>query len=210
MIRTRLALLGLLLLGAPIAHATTVLRQSFESLTDRSELVVRGRVERVELRDDPQGPPFRIAYVRVSEQAAGAPETLVPVRLPGGVTRDGLLCAVAGTPVLAEGDETILFLTQVPEAATQRTTIAPPALADQPRGRGVPAGGGQPRKQWQPMGLALGAWRVSGEGDDAVATHDPAASGLGVVGEAQGASLPERVKAKDLLARVRERRGQRR
>lgn len=210
MIRTRLALLGLLALGAPLARATTVQRQSFETLTDRSDLVVRGRVERVELRADPKGPPFRIAYVRVSETAAGAPETLVPVRLPGGVTQDGLVCAVAGTPALSEGDDTILFLTPVPQADTQRATVAPPALLREPRGRGIPAGGAQPRRQWQPMGLALGAWRVTGEGDGAVAIHDPAASGLGVVGEAPGASLPERALAKDLLAKVRERRGSRR
>jgi len=195
------ALGGLMLLAvAGAASATTVVRQTVESLTDQSELVIRGVVERVDLHAPITGPPFRLAIVRVTESAGQAPAR-VPVRLPGGVAADGVECAVAGAPRLDEGDDVLLFLSRVPEHATRRPTVAPPA-----RGRqgGRPATGPQPTMQWQPVALSLGTWRVTEDPAGAVAAPDAASRGLHQVGESAG-TAPARTRLAPLLKRVRER-----
>ena len=197
----RAALCALLVSLAGLAPATTVVRQTLESLTDQSDVVVRGLVERIELRVPAGAPPFRLIFVRVTEDATGHAPARIPVRLPGGVTADGLECAVAGTPSLGVGDDVVLFLSRVPESATSRPTTAPPSRG---RGPGTPAGGAQPREQWQPVALALGTWRV---GDD-VAAPDAAARGLHQVGEDGGAPL-KRTPVAELLAAVRARKAAR-
>src|SRR5204862_419854 len=80
------------------ASATTVVRQSLDSLSDRSDVVVRGTVESVEGHAESGGHPFRIARVRVGETLAGRAPAVVPVRLPGGVDARGMNWAAAGVP----------------------------------------------------------------------------------------------------------------
>ena len=173
---------ALLLVPAAAVPATTVVRQSLQSLTDQSDLVVRGVVDRVELRAPQGAPPFRLVFVRVTEDASGHAPARIPVRLPGGVAANGLECAVAGVPTLSEGDDVVLFLSRVPASATARPTVAPPRAG---RGPGIPAGGAQPAEQWQPVALSLGTWRVVND----VAAPDATASGLNQVGEDDGTPL---------------------
>lgn len=215
----RLGLLALLL-AAP-ASATTVVRQSLPSLVAQSELVVRGVVERVELHDPEGGPPFHLAFVRITEDAFAepgptpsrtVPARIVPVRLPGGMTASGLQCAVAGTPRLAAGDDVVLFLSRVPSPATAR----PSRPAARELAGALPARAPQPREQWQPVALSLGTWRVQAQPEGPVLRRDPAASGLhqvepppgagggsgGVSGD--GASLPDGQRVADVLQAARE------
>lgn len=196
----RIVLVALLLALPSAVSATTVVRQSLDSLTDTSDLVVRGTVERVEFRAPEGGPPFTLAFVRVADAAAGMAPAVVPVRLPGGMTASGLDVAVAGTPRLATGDDVFLFLTRVPGQATARPTRAP---ASPGRARAV-VGGEQPAAQWQPIGLSLGTWRVVEGSAGPEVVRDPSSRGLHQVGEARD-PLPERVPLSALSQRVRER-----
>ncbi len=190
---------GLTVAAVAPSRATTVVRQTLASLTGGSEVIVRGTVSFVESRADATRPPFRLAHVTVTESVGEATPAVVPVRLPGGMTASGVQCAVAGTPDLRAGDDVVLFLTRVPVEATSRPTVAPPAARE---GGAIPAGGAQPAAQWQPIGLALGAFRVA-PGDGApVVRRDPAAARLHVVGE-PAEPLPDGLPATEFMARVR-------
>ena len=62
------------LVGVSIpASATTVIRQGIDSLTDASDIVVRGSVERVEGHAEVEGQPFRTEVTLL-------PETRIVVR----------------------------------------------------------------------------------------------------------------------------------
>ena len=108
-----------LLLLAPATPATTVMRQSIETLTERAEIVVRGIVEGAEGHAEVSGQPFRLARVRVQETLAGHAPTMLAIRLPGGASTTGWACFIAGVPDLVAGDEVLLFLTRVPPATDQ-------------------------------------------------------------------------------------------
>lgn len=203
MLRSLLLAAFALALAAP-AGATTVAAQSLETLTDQSSLVVRGTVERVEGFAEAKAPPFRIAHVRVVESATPGAPAVVPVRLLGGMTADGVHCAVAGTPALAPGDDVLLFLDDVPPATAARATLPPPVRA------GVvarPAAGPQPARQWMPVGLALGAWRVVPRSDGPpLVVPDLATRRLHVVGDAPGTILREPTPLASVMDAVRARR----
>jgi hypothetical protein len=204
--RLRLPLVLLALALPPTALATTVLRQSFDQLVDRSELAVHAVVDRVEARAVPGQPPFRLARLHVVDTLAGHAPATVFVRLPGGADDRGLIAHVAGVPDLAEGDEIVAFLERVPDAMTAPATVEP--LLDTPgRSHALRAGGPQPHSQWYPIGFAYGTWTVEHEGGEAIAVRDPNAAGLRAVGEESGDLPPERISLGAMTARVRARRG---
>jgi len=106
----RVLLLGLALLAAPPAAATTAFPASVEELARGSDAVVRGVVVGRITRPADGG---RLLYTFVEVRAAAvwrgeAPAT-VTVRVPGG-TQGRMGQRVAGAPVLRPGEEVVLFL----------------------------------------------------------------------------------------------------
>jgi hypothetical protein len=178
------ALLAALAILAAPARATTVLRQSVDTLTAGSEVVVRGVVEGVTGHVEQVGHSFRLARVRVEEALVGRAPAVVHVRLLGGAAATpGTTCAVPGVPDLVEGDEVLLFLERVPEALTTRPSRAPARTHESRRGgRALPASGPPPREQWMPLSLAVGSYRIDRGGPTPMAVRDAEADGLAQVG----------------------------
>lgn len=104
-----------LLLGAPLARATTVVQPTFAELVSTADYVVRAEVQSVasSWRDNPAQPGQRYIgstiTLTVREIIKGAPpQPLVLDTVGGKVGNDEL--RVDGTPRLASGDECILFV----------------------------------------------------------------------------------------------------
>ncbi|HYV44598.1 MAG TPA: hypothetical protein VFA20_07025 [Myxococcaceae bacterium] len=111
---------GLALLAAPSgsARGATVLRLSFEELTDRSDAVVRGRVVgSTPKMNAAAGRISTFTEVQVIEAIKGAPGKRITVRQPGGEV-GGIGQAVEGAARFAPGEEVVLFLQRAPDDAT--------------------------------------------------------------------------------------------
>jgi hypothetical protein len=98
------------MLAAPLARAAQAVALSVEELARTSDLVVRGRVARVESRWSEDGwRIFTFADVEAAESWRGRPAGSIRVLVPGGVIgRIGQ--RVDGAPILARGEEVVLFL----------------------------------------------------------------------------------------------------
>lgn len=203
-----LVLAALLGLSSP-ALATTVVRQGLDSLTDASDIVIRGVVERVDGHAELQGQPFRLARVRVAETLAGSAPSVVAVRLPGGAALDGTPRVAVGVPEWIAGDEVVLFLTRVPPGIVQRPSRPAGGEHVQARGRVAAATGPPAAEQWMPIALALGAYRVERANGVVTAAHDPQARGLAVAGALPtDGDAPESIELTALTKRVTSRRTQ--
>jgi hypothetical protein len=102
----------LLLLGLPLARATTVVPPDFDQLVNEADYVVRAVVEavRAEYRDGPQGRLIVTkARLRIRETAAGQPPAVVELEMLGGQIGDDRLI-VNGAPIFRVGDEDFLFV----------------------------------------------------------------------------------------------------
>jgi hypothetical protein len=111
--------LGLSLLAAPgPARGATVLRLSFEELTQKSDAVVRGRVVGSTAKlNAAAGRISTFTDVQVTEAIKGTPGKRITVRQPGGEV-GGIGQAVAGAARFAPGEEVVLFLQRAPDDAT--------------------------------------------------------------------------------------------
>jgi len=201
--RPTLVLLALTLPAT--ALATTVLRQSFDQLVDRSEVVVHAVVESVEARAVPGQVPFRLVRLRVMDELAGHAPATIFLRLPGGPDDRGLIAQVAGVPDLAERDEVVAFLERVPAEMTAPPTVAP-VLEAPGRSHAARVAGAQPHEQWYPIGFSYGTWIVEHEAGEAIAVRDPHVAGLHAAGDAAGELPPERISLAAMSARVHARR----
>jgi hypothetical protein len=113
--KTQLRLLALLAIlgGAPtLVHATSLVSLSTDQMTDASELVVRGVVERVSVEVTTAGRIATRAEVRVVDGYKGNVEEgdYVDVLVMGGVLPNGEIMDVPSSPRFSEGEETLLFL----------------------------------------------------------------------------------------------------
>ena len=134
----------LALLAAAPAAATVFVAMGDGELADRSPLIVEGRV--LEAAAASAGGPAIDYRVAVEGRLKGEPPGVeLVVRLPGGVSRDGLALALAGVPSFRPGDEVLLFLT--------------------PGGDGI----------WVPQQLFLGVFRTAESGGGRIATRDAGA-----------------------------------
>jgi hypothetical protein len=109
-----LALLLAALAGAPAA-ATSYVMVSDEALVATAPLAVVGRivsVDRSMVLHTAHGPALTTGYgVEVEERLKGtAPAGVLPVRVPGGMGRDGIGLEVYGAPRFRVGERVLLFL----------------------------------------------------------------------------------------------------
>jgi hypothetical protein len=102
--------LALVVSLAGAARGATVLRLTFEELTARSEVVVRGRVVGSTPKlDRAAGRISTFTTVEVTESLKGAAGKRLTVRQPGGEV-GGIGQSVAGAARFAPGEEVVLFL----------------------------------------------------------------------------------------------------
>lgn len=104
----RLLSVGVLLLLAPPALATQVLRLDTRDLTLGSSDIVVGTVESVRSYWNPgRSRILTDVTVRVSESLKGEPTTLTLTQMGGEV--DGVKLAIEGSPVFRPGQEVVVF-----------------------------------------------------------------------------------------------------
>ncbi|MCC6876674.1 MAG: hypothetical protein IT378_20390, partial [Sandaracinaceae bacterium] len=109
---SKAALVALLLLAASAASATTFDDITVEELTRASDLVVLGRVERVDVFvQGPGGQPgiHTRATIRVEETWRGEAQDIVEVWAHGGVLGDRMR-VVPGQATFRVGERAVLFL----------------------------------------------------------------------------------------------------
>jgi hypothetical protein len=155
--------------AAPAAAATFV-AASVEEVARTSDAVVRGRVTGIAARATRDGRIVTEVELAVDEAWKGAPGASLRVIVPGG-RLPGVAMRVDAAPVLAEGEEVVLFLARGP-------------------------GGGA----WHLNGLALGTFRVvAGEArpalGEAAVLPRALADGERRVGPMAVAELERRVRA---------------
>lgn len=114
------------LLVPAMAAATVVLQLSFEEMTRRAPVVVRGTVRQVQTRWSDQGAHIETwAELEVTERLKGAVGPTVVVRTPGGTIGE-LTMHVSGAAKFVEGQDTLVFLEP---AADARNLFVVPAMA---------------------------------------------------------------------------------
>lgn len=119
--RTRLAvsvaLVGLALLGANLAVATTVQKFSRQELAKKSDSIVMGKVEDVSSRQDGVSHEiYTYITVSVTESVKGARgEKFVTIRQLGGSVGK-IISVVPGTPSFQAGEKVVLFLSPKDQA----------------------------------------------------------------------------------------------
>lgn len=92
------------------AHATTIQRFALEELSENAERIVVATC----LKGEPalvHGSIYTRYSFRVSETVKGKREQILELHLPGGQFQ-GVHSRIAGMPVFARGEETVLFLTE--------------------------------------------------------------------------------------------------
>jgi hypothetical protein len=109
--RAVIAVLALLLL-APIAGSTQVVRLSLPDLVDRAALVVEGRCLSVKTERDARGVIVSEVSLYVDRGRKGAQDgQVLTFQMPGGELA-GKRLMIPGLPTFAPGDEVFLFLTE--------------------------------------------------------------------------------------------------
>jgi hypothetical protein len=108
---------GLVASTLALCHATTLQQLSLDDMTRKSTTIVRGVVQLT--RGAMHGGNIYTHYtVQVAEQWKGTPALQIDFVLPGG-TANGLQQSIAGTPVLGNGQEYVLFLWKSRSGLTQ-------------------------------------------------------------------------------------------
>jgi len=111
--------LTLLLLGAGTALATAMIRQDLDTLTTEADVILRGRVARVQSRWTQDH--LKIVTdvdLEVTESLKGGPPSRVRVLQPGGEV-DGIGQQVLGLAEFQTGEEVVVFLQSRPGALYQ-------------------------------------------------------------------------------------------
>lgn len=109
------SVLFLLLVGVSDVFSTVVVRTSFNEQAKSADLVVMGKVIRVE-NIEISGFPFSRALLSVEEVIAGSPAgSEIGILQAGGVRRSGGRAIVAGVRYLRVGDEVLLMLRSRPD-----------------------------------------------------------------------------------------------
>jgi hypothetical protein len=134
------ALFSLILVSFVNAFATTVPGVSFEELTDQSELIVAGQINRSWADWDSDHKYIWTHYeLDVSSALKGNPGVTVVVSEPGGAV--GLQeMTIAGAPVYKSGDQVLVFLQRMPNGYLRTTGWGQGKFAIDTAGR-VHAGG---------------------------------------------------------------------
>lgn len=106
---------------AATAGATSVPTLSFEQMTDQSEMIVSGQIDRSWADWDSEHKYIWTHYaLSVSSAIKGNAGSMVTFSEPGGVVgAQGM--AVAGTPVYKSGDQVLLFLERMPNGYLRTT-----------------------------------------------------------------------------------------
>ena len=101
---------ALLVVGSQPLAATSYVMPTDDELMDRADLIVIGTVEAAQRATDANGPvtDHQVRVERVLKGFVLASDLLV--RVPGGVTEEGLLYKLHGSPVLETGQRVLLFL----------------------------------------------------------------------------------------------------
>jgi hypothetical protein len=144
--------------------ASVVVPATLDELASEADLIVHGRVARVDTRQAPRtGRVERVVSLDVLRPLKGSPDATVFVILPGG-TFGRYRTVVHGVPEVAEGEEVVLFLRTSPagvpqlvglsqgflrvrvDVATGQRTVAAPVVSgvDGPVVRGATDRGSQP------------------------------------------------------------------
>lgn len=134
------------LLLAGTAHATTLLPMSGQELTQEADLIVVGRCTEVTSRWFDRS-LVTLVTVAVGDNLKGDAATQITVAVPGGVDPDRPLpiaVTVPGAPVIAEGDDLLLFLDPVAGLAST----------------------------FQVLGLSQGAFPIVADGDKTLVVQD--------------------------------------
>jgi hypothetical protein len=119
MMRRTLFSLAIVILLAPSARATTLVRLSLEQLSQAATLVVRGRVLAEESRwNEAHTQIVTLATVQVTQSVKGAPPAFVTIAQPGG-TVGNVHLRVAGTVYFSPQDEFYFFLEPDPAEASR-------------------------------------------------------------------------------------------
>jgi len=110
----------MLMLGlSQLLLGTTVPKMDLKALVDRSDSIVQGKVEAIEVRVDNQlRLPFTWIRVHVDDPLKGARQQTVFIRQVGGKAPGSpYTLAVAGTPRFQLGDNVIVFLRDVQDGS---------------------------------------------------------------------------------------------
>jgi hypothetical protein len=106
------AVLGAVVLAA-VASASSVEALSDQELVSRARVVVHATVTRVTAEwDDKHTRVFTVVELTPLETLKGDAAPVVSLRLPGG-TKDGIVTLVHGMPKFDEGEEVVLFVSEV-------------------------------------------------------------------------------------------------
>jgi hypothetical protein len=130
--------LALTILVPGASRATTILAQSWEEMTAKSDLIARGTAGASEAHWDPAHRRiFTYTEIRLDEEIKGHAGSMILVRSPGGVA-EGLGQRVEGSPTFHSGEAVVLFLERAPDEpgvlqvaglAAGKVTLAPSKLA---------------------------------------------------------------------------------
>ncbi len=112
---TILAVTLFVLFFAPVAFGTTVLKIDFETMSNKSDLIIEGKVKSVASSYNEKGfAIFTKVEVEVLRTIKGQAEKVVTLRVPGG-TVDGKTMTIFGAPQFEKDDRVILFLIKIPD-----------------------------------------------------------------------------------------------
>lgn len=120
-IHRRLALFACGIAGLSTAVATSVPRLSFEELTDRSELVVSGQINRSWAEWDAEHKYIWTHYeLKVSGTLKGTAGSSVVFSEPGGIVGETGM-SVPGSAAYLAGEEVVIFLQRMPNGYLRTT-----------------------------------------------------------------------------------------
>lgn len=94
------------LIAAP-AFATTVMKMDLSELVSKSDAIVQGTVESVDMRWENQS-IYTYTSIRVDEGMKGGPRRAILLKHPGGKI-GSLHLDIPGMPVFKQGDQVIVF-----------------------------------------------------------------------------------------------------
>ena len=92
--------------------AGTAVRMDITDLVDQSDLILEGRVLERSVRQDSRGRIETTYRIAVERTFWGPDQILRRVRIPGGTLPDGRGMMLPGMPVIAKGEDVLLFLSR--------------------------------------------------------------------------------------------------